>query len=168
MKIIALFLVVAVACDPSWSPSDFPGAKVRPVATADNYDMWVTHVTKLTSAWAAAVAPFGCEAPFVLAPDDVDAYPVKLVEPSDWDEPDLIGACWYNRIEVLHNSVISATLAHELGHAMGLEHHDEEFGQSIMDNTGAPRVVTEGDARAAACQLGCGPCDTIDEYDQGF
>lgn len=167
---LLLTLLTLPACGPAWDPSDFPGAKIRIEAAPEHQQWWHDSVEMVTTLWATKLEAYGCEAPFVFARGGEDAYPVTLIENEDWENPKTGGECYWNRIEVRHNDSAANTLAHEFGHAMGLEHFDTTKGSSIMHSHSGSNsmVIEEWDAMAAACMLGCGPCDTIDLYNRGF
>lgn len=168
MRLVAVSLTVLAACGFSWNASEFPNVPVRPEAPPGLELLWQAEVQDAITLWFVAVERYGCASPFRLAERFEEARPVKMVADARWEHPGYDGMCWYNHIEVRQGSHRGPVLAHELGHAMGLDHHTPNGGASIMDNVPSVRQIEDRDAMAAACMLGCGPCDTIDEYDSGW
>ena len=155
---------------------DVPGASVRAVAVDSDQAAWEDAVGAAVDAWGDALAAVGCERPFVLSDE---GHEVRLVPDSEWtNNPHWSGKTWpsspldHGRIEIRQGHSGSETyrreLLHELGHAIGLQHMTVEGGPAIMIPTTDLADLTTRDVTAAACVLGCGPCDpAADPYSGG-
>lgn len=147
VKIITLVSLLLVGCSPCglW---DLPEAGLRPEITdtfnnpgLDVEAQWKDLVAQQMELWNTALVEAGCNAPFHFAAEGEEAYPVKLWTQADWPHDDkLVGATTNGplgtgRIDVLTRGPFfeanMATLAHEFGHALNLE-HVPEGSDSVM------------------------------------
>jgi hypothetical protein len=169
---IAIAVVLASGCTSTWSGwDDVPTSPV--FATSDIRDLaapWAAQVAKDINTWNTALGDVGCPAPFKLG----DAgRPVELVPIDEWGLDSTVrGQTDDDRIRVRPallaiNGVFldhPALLLHELGHAIGLNHSDSVFGPSVMTLEPTADTLQPRDIAAAACVMGCGPCDQPDPY----
>ena len=156
-----LFAISAcTACNNEWTGwDDVPTATITPRASTAHDAEWTAFVTDQAAVWANILAPFGCAPPFVVGDG---GHVVELVPASDWSYGDGVGGMTTDVIEVREAKTggvrRSSMLLHELGHALGLDHADAAFGASIM-TAKVGTAIAARDVAAAACRLGCGPCD---------
>lgn len=161
-KFAALALLVGCATPNGWD--DVPTAVVTPAAEPSQLTAWHAQAVALVDQWAALLAPLGCAAPFVVGDG---GHVVRLVPRADWEYASR-GDGWTDedRIEIAGDvPPIPALLLHELGHALGLGHADPAFGPSLMTKQVGQGVFPR-DIAAAACVMGCGPCDAADHYER--
>jgi hypothetical protein len=103
------------------------------------------------------------------------AHPVRLVPVAEWRFPGRSGITTDDvpsqppgSIEIRLDDAAAAYrhtyLLHEFAHTLGLNHADPAFGPSILTPTPSSLHLEARDIVAAACALGCGPCDG-DPYD---
>jgi hypothetical protein len=168
MKTLVLVLVLMFAgcyLDSKWE--DVPGAKVTAVADRpEDQAVWDATVQSAVDAWAEGLRAYGCAPPFTTG---ANGHPIRFI----YDESMNKGEQWgdgigepYPGIEIRSRFPEKITLVlHEMGHAIGLEHSTYAEGTSVM----LPEVVwgtplQTRDLAAAACELGCGPCDGLDDY----
>ncbi len=162
---VGTFGIAAGCCDSGWS--DFP-ATVTPVAPSEYLGDWTIQVNYAITNWNEGLAALGCPEPFQLG---VGGHRVMLVPPEEWHDPDKAGFESNGTIEVLQGNTMSlaeggsAVVRHELGHGLGLGHADPAYGPSIMTSP-AGGMIYPRDFAAAACRLGCGPCDGADPYNR--
>lgn len=163
---LVLALGACGACDDTWRKwDDVPGAVATPVALDVSLPAWTRRVQSEVDVWRAALDAIGCPAPFTVGPG---GHPVELVDPSAWtlsakgntDGTSIRILGWSPG--AIHDSPV---LLHELGHALGLSHADPKFGPSLMTAHVDQAAPLPRDIAAAACSLGCGPCDpSADPY----
>lgn len=146
---------------------DVPTATITPVARPELHDAWTKAVANEAEAWNSALERLGCAPPFAVG----DAgHPVRLIPDSDWGDADTDGETDGYEVRIReHRGAIppirALIVVHELGHAIGLDHADPKRGQSVMIGIGL-NVWAERDSAAAACEMGCGPCEEdADPYD---
>ena len=161
MKTIVLLFTLLAACtlpaDDPWD--DMPGSKVTPVFP-DGQDWWYVRVEAEAAQWAKAVEPHGCPAPFLVVPEG--GRPVRLVPPEEWrhpankigvETPDGIDIRWYQTDLIPEGRWTTPILLHEMGHALGLEHSDNEYEAMHTPAWEYAPAVREGEL--AAMSIGC-------------
>ena len=164
MKLLLLTLALS-ACTVEWNAWDVGR---RPVAAEGSDPAWMFRVDQVAGMWSSRLYESGCS----VHPFDGSAGtgPVYLLPETEYDTfdgaPGSDGVTWSARINILEypsndpwNPTTGdvSTLAHELGHALGLEHVSlDEDALSVMhpitDN------ITEPDARDIEMvmdRLGC-------------
>lgn len=155
---LAFALSLSGCVDSSVNWHDVPTATLTPYSNATNTDAWRARVELASNLWAQAVAPLGCERPFVVGDD---GHPVTLVPVQEWTLDEHDGWTGSEEIEIKGDEPPAvALLVHELGHAMGLTHRG---GPSIMTSV-VGRGIYDVDIAAAACVLGCGSCEGQGPY----
>lgn len=169
----AAIIVRALAgCVSPWSGwDDVPEARVHVTSELPAFGRaWEAQVARDVASWNTELVAIGCPAPFVLEPSGGHA--ITLVPFGTFD-PGVAGICDHERIRVraaflvVNDRVIDhpVLLLHELGHAIGLRHADAIHGASAMTPEPTADELLPRDIDAAACVLGCGPCDHADPYD---
>lgn len=172
IKLYTALLLLICSCTGWTGWDDVPTAKVTakselPMFTA----AWETRVAKDVELWNSSLTSIGCPAPFELADN---GHSVVLVQAGTWDfESSIAGMTSENGIKVqvalfvVNNEVLPhpVILLHELGHAIGLNHSDSIFGPSAMTPEPTSDSLLPRDIEAAACSMGCGPCTSVDHYD---
>jgi hypothetical protein len=157
-SLVLALLVTGCACGYRWD--DLPGAVVTPVA-ADG-PAWTAEVRGAIVEWNDALFAVGCSWPFALGTEG--GHRVELVPHDEWSWPDdEIGRATDDSIVIREGGdggVYRPILLHELGHAIGLCHADPAFGPSVLTPAHTSQSLTPRDVAAAACELGCGPCDS--------
>lgn len=159
--VILLVLAVISACGGcipgAWD--DVPTASVRVEAPPEYLDAWRVKVQFAVDSWSA-VLPTGCPAPFQLADE---GHPIRLIPNAQWRwGHDVLGIQDDGGIEVrLEQGNVKATVAHELGHALGLDHATPDRARpSIMTysskDPGSADLPTMRDGMTAAHILECG------------
>lgn len=155
-------MLVSVGCVEPWRAwDDVPGAVLTPTATPDRRAAWTAVVAHDAETWNDALRAIGCSPPFSLGDG---GHEIALVERAAWEHDTAVGFTTLDTIVVREDPDGGArsdgTTAHELGHALGLEHADLAYGPSVMIGKGhETQAPNERDTAAAACRLGCGPCD---------
>ena len=156
MKFLLICLTLS-ACTLSWNAWDVGR---RPVAAPGSDPTWVYRVDSVADIWSARLFASGC----AIRPFDGSAGtgPVYLLPEAEYDSfddaPGSDGLTWSYRININEEAGYgTGALAHEMGHALGLEHISiEEDPLSVMH----PILdsVVEPDARdveAVMDRLGC-------------
>lgn len=154
MKLLLLTLALS-ACSLNWNAWD---VGKRPVAAEGSDPAWTFRVDQVASMWSARLIESGCT---TVHPFDGSAGtgPVYLLPEAEYDSfadvSDSDGVTWTYRINILEYPPTAAssvnigtpgTLAHEMGHALGLEHVSvDEDPLSIMHPTNDN--IAEPDAR---------------------
>lgn len=149
---------------------DVPTATITPIAARPELQTaWVAAVANQAQVWNSALEWYGCPSPFRIGED---GHAIRLIPAADWDDGhDVEGATDDYEVRIREHRggippVLSMIIVHELGHAIGLGHASMAYGPSVMIGVGGLNVWNERDGAAAACEMGCGPCDdSADPYD---
>jgi len=168
-----LCFLPAVGCTKiGWE--DVPGANVyasAPYSTAEQSEVWNSEVSNRVSEWNVNLEEIGCIVPFVFTPQQGHA--IVLVPESKWEHGKNFGGMTFRdafgdggHIDIRGDDPDrhDGALMHELGHAMGLDHADPANGPSVMNRYLGAGVLYPRDLEAAACVLGCGPCDNVNDF----
>lgn len=140
-------------------------ATVHVTAAPSLLAAWNAEVTWDVNDFNFALTAYACPPPFqVVAPTVAADHEIVLVAASAELEPGLLGGESATAITIRgtpasnpQTSPLRGTIAHELGHAIGLPHADPSLGLSAM--TVPPDTqLRSRDVAAVACLLGCGPC----------
>ncbi len=157
----ALVILGAAGCAEPWRAwDDVPGAVLTPTAAPDRRSAWTAVVAHDAETWNDALRAVGCAPPFSIGEG---GHAIALVELAAWPHDTAVGFTTSEMIDIREGPDgtmrSDGTTAHELGHALGLEHADPAFGPSVMIGKGhETRAPNERDVAAAACRLGCGAC----------
>lgn len=145
---------------------DMPGSVLSPVDLTGGSG-WTDTVAKAAGEWNSGLAALGCPEPYRIG---TGGHRVVLVTDSQWTLPNVVGMTWEDGTISVRDITVgvqspATSVLHELGHGIGLGHASPAFGPSVMlvNNDGH---IYQRDIAAAACILGCGPCDPkADPYD---
>jgi hypothetical protein len=175
--IITLSLLISACSYDGWR--DVPGATLRPISEVSTMPQtdWAGFVVDAATIWNEALATVpGCPVPFNVEMAAEGGHPVRYISRHLWPHGNATGMtrtdAWGQGpafVDIVAddewNHDFDLTLLHELGHGIGLGHARLDLGPSIM--IGAPGAqIYPRDIVAAACALGCGPCDGEDGYDE--
>ena len=166
MRGLIVVVAACAGCADTWTGwEDVPTATLTPQAAAPLEAEWSAFVVDQAAVWSTALAASGCMSPFTIGDG---GHIIALVPAADWSYGDDVAGMTTDRIEVREAKTggvrRSAMLLHELGHALGLDHADPSFGASVMIAKPGSELAAR-DVAAAACRLGCGPCDRgVDPY----
>jgi hypothetical protein len=169
---IAAFLGGCALQPDGWH--DVPTATITPYAPDADYELWEDLVIDAAEEWNASLEDRGCAPPFRVGPG---GHAVTLIAVEDWTRPNVCGETHDSVVPWLGGWLIPETievsaapdcvgwgldrvLRHELGHAIGLPHVTADV-ETVMAPTWSSDVVQGRDAAAAACLLGCGPCEDV-------
>lgn len=171
MKILLIVLLCSCSQWSGWS--EVPTAQVTAEvqeSTQEFQDAWINKVSSDTDSWNQALISIGCPPAFEV----IDGgKPIILVGFDTWsDNSPVSGVTDTSRIRIRSSKDQGvmmdnpSVLLHELGHTFGLEHADPKWGPSIL-LTPPSRTIQPRDVEAAACRIGCGPCNEgADPYDK--
>lgn len=183
VRVIIIGVIACAAGCQAIGWDNVPGAEVRAESFAPGVstDAWRDEVQRAMTTWSTHLAPLGCAPPFVMSADTVGDHAVELIDNANWDYVGIDGVTYGDAPTQPAGSIAVRTgpddpikavpwrysvLLHELGHAIGLGHADPANGPSIMTPKETAWTLTDDDVAAAACVIGCGPCDTTtDPYD---
>ena len=163
--------LLAAACSPAerWNHEVFVEVRLAPAG-------WPEAAVRAVQTWQAALAPYGVHVQFgwpgdvlVIAPSLGDTVALTNVV-SDVATGDILHAvvqlnrdtsAWSAARECTGDRFdVEATVAHELGHAFGLQHtsdpDDTMFGDPLYCNVGA-RTLSAGDVAQIEAIYGEGP-----------
>jgi hypothetical protein len=135
------------------------------VSVGDPDAAWTAMAARVAGDWAEALAPYGCPPPFIVS--ESAGHLVWLVPEAEWHQDDgYLGMTYpddgwgdgWSEVRWMGDFGRHRILLHELGHALGLDHHPDAHtggADGIMTPAPTADLPTAEEAASAAAIIGC-------------